>query len=683
MAYDGYEIARAYERNELVGWAEFYQPGTVERTWNLIKDDFRLFNIQGQTQATSGRKVFLHHLTWKLFPELRQKRFAVPDYYPQEIGDCHIAGTLVLMADGSEKPIEEVVTGDMVMSHKNTSRKVLRTIKKQYSGDLVTIKGKGHPLSITSTADHQFLRVPFKHHRYEHGNLAWHPIGTLSKGDKLLMPYGHQDGKSHSFRVFDGEARSHQTSNQNVVLDENMGRLIGLYMAEGGCSSNEHGPYRVEFSLSHLEVCLASDIIGLINDVFGVDAHVDHLPSKPTVLLVRCGNVDVARFFKKLIPGNVYSKRLPKEAFTANQSVRKAILQGWMDGDGSDKRPGCLVGVSCCNGMIRDMHRLARSCQMRPMSFARKKASHQTVASGELSLYGVSSVFDTPNKKMRDLGCYGRAVAIKTTSRQSVSDVTVYCLEVDNDHSFVANGYAVHNCVSFGARHSTMLLSLADILLRGDREKFRPVFSPYYYGTGRIYVGGWGGYQDGSVGSWMAKAVMQYGTLFSDEPGVPKYSGQVAKSFGAAARNGIDKFKATGIKYPVKSAALIKTWEDLASSLVNGYPVTTASNLGYSMEPGRDGFHQQITKWNHQLCIIGIDETYGDDHYALLLNSWDDVHGHLKDFQTREDLPISILRVRRKDVEKHLAQNECFAYSQFDGFPEQPIERSLFKFLSE
>jgi hypothetical protein len=257
--------------------------------------------------------------------------------------------------------------------------------------------------------------------------------------------------------------------------------------------------------------------------------------------------------------------------------------------------------------------------------------------------------------------------------------------EVRNSRFAVPDYYPqeIGDCVSFGARHGTMLLSLADILLRGDREKFRPVFSPYYYGTGRIYVGHSGGYSDGSLGSWMAEAVMKYGTLFSDEAGVPKYSGQIAKSWGAYAQNGIDKFKPVASKYLVKSAAKITTWDDLVASLVNGYPVPTASNIGYSMEPSNDGFHRQTTNWNHQMCIIGVDETYNDDHYGLILNNWGDCHGHMKDFQTGEDLPIGILRVRRKDIEKHLAQQECFAYSQFDGFPEQPIERSLFKFLSD
>jgi len=465
MAYDGYEIARAYERNELVGWAEFHNPGVVERTWNLIKDDFRLFNIQGQTQATSGRKVFLHHLTWKLFPELRQKRFAVPDYYPQEIGDPFVAGTKVLMEGGFEKNIEDITIGETVINHKLEPAKVTNVIKKTFSGDIVTIEVDDWDRKLSATETHHGMVLRFSGSQIDFCRCKF---GEMEVGDQAWVPYAH--------------------------------------------------------------------------------------PSVKT---------------------------------------------------------------------------------------------------------------------------------IKSITRTPVVDETVYCITTENEWSAIFNGIASYQCVSFGARHATMLLSLADILLRGDREKFRSVFSPYYYGTGRIYVGGWGGYQDGSVGSWMAKAVMLYGTLFSDEPGVPKYSGQVAKSFGAAARNGIDKFKATGIKYPVKSASLIKTWDDLAGSVVNGYPVPTASNLGYSMEPGRDGFHQQITKWNHQMCFIGIDETYGEDHYALLLNSWDDVQGRLKDFQTGEDLPLGILRVRRKDVEKHLAQNECFAYSQFDGFPEQPIERSLFKFLSE
>lgn len=240
----------------------------------------------------------------------------------------------------------------------------------------------------------------------------------------------------------------------------------------------------------------------------------------------------------------------------------------------------------------------------------------------------------------------------------------------------------IGDCVSFGAKNAIEYLQCCEVLMGGERQKFEPVFPPYLYGTGRVYVGrGQLGNDDGSLGSWMAEAVKKYGVLFSKEDGVPDYSGRVAKAWGDP-RPGpdLDKWRPTGEKFPVKSAALISTWDELVAAIVNGYPVTTASNVGYDMQPSRDGFHRQTANWSHQMVWVGADDN-DRDPYAVLLNSWGDVHGRLKDFETGEEYPAGTLRVRRSDVEKHLRERESFAFSQFEGLREQEIEKELFRII--
>lgn len=242
----------------------------------------------------------------------------------------------------------------------------------------------------------------------------------------------------------------------------------------------------------------------------------------------------------------------------------------------------------------------------------------------------------------------------------------------------------IGDCVSFGAKHGTEITSGIEIFQNGEREKWRPVHPSYYYGTGRIYVGGGQlGNDDGSLGSWMAEAVMKYGTLFADEPGVPKYSGALAKSWGYRAANGIDKWKPTAQNFPIKAAALIRSWDELVAAINNGYACPTASDVGYNMEPSSDGFHRQTTNWGHQMCFIGVDDSYknGEEPYALMLNNWGDCHGNLKDFETGDPIPPGILRIRRKDAEKHIRAGETFAYSNFQGFPEQKLDKALFMMI--
>jgi intein/homing endonuclease len=79
-------------------------------------------------------------------------------------------------------------------------------------------------------------------------------------------------------------------------------------------------------------------------------------------------------------------------------------------------------------------------------------------------------------------------------------------------------------------------------------------------------------------------------------------------------------------------------------------------------------------------CIMGVDSKYKTP-YATILNSWGDVHGHLKDFDTQEDLPVGVLRVRAETIERMIKQDDTFAYSHADWFEEQKLPIDLFKLI--
>jgi len=284
----------------------------------------------------------------------------------------------------------------------------------------------------------------------------------------------------------------------------------------------------------------------------------------------------------------------------------------------------------------------------------------------------VKSQFDLLKGSFRDLQIT-KSTRDSKGARAMLYEVTRKVLGKDTDN------YAqeIGDCVSFGAKNAIEYLEATEKLMKGDREAWNPIFPPYLYGIGRVFVGkGQFDGDEGSLGSWMADAVIKYGVLRNNFEGVPTYSGKVAKKWGDSP--GPDKkFVDEGKTHPVKSAALVKNWDALVTAITNGYPCTTASDVGYNMEASSDGFHRQTDNWGHQMCFIGVDDN-ATDPYAIILNSWGDAHGHLKDFKTGELLPIGVLRVRRKDAEKHLREQETFAYSNFDGFPEQLIDKALF-----
>lgn len=260
----------------------------------------------------------------------------------------------------------------------------------------------------------------------------------------------------------------------------------------------------------------------------------------------------------------------------------------------------------------------------------------------------------------------------------------VYCLEVEDDHSFICDRIATHNCVSFGLKNAVEYLQASEILIKNDNEEFKYVHPSYFYGISRYQIG-YKKYKsnlyrsgDGSVGSWAFEGIQEYGTLFNDTEGAPKYSANVAKDYG---RNGppsnlIEVAKQYKATHGDVDSALVRTVDEAVVALQNYYPITVASNVGFTMDPQSNGYHNQSGSWAHQMCICYFN--YEPELHFGILNSWGDSHGTIKDFTTNEQWPIGMLRVKASAVSKMLSQRDSFAIGGFEGFKKRELPDHLF-----
>ncbi len=228
----------------------------------------------------------------------------------------------------------------------------------------------------------------------------------------------------------------------------------------------------------------------------------------------------------------------------------------------------------------------------------------------------------------------------------------------------------VGDCVSQGASNAVEYLQTVEIARLKDPERYRPVFQPYIYGVSRVFIGKGRIRGDGSVGVWAAQGVREYGVLASDEPGVPEYSGEVARSWGRSGPP--DKFVAIGKKHLIQTIAKVTTYEQVRDAIVNGYPVTVASNRGFRMNGIADKgklWGSPYGQWAHQMCIIGVDDDKARPG-CYIINSWGpNAHGKPVD-----DAPPGGFWVDADVITSMVKQGDSFAYSQFDGFPEQDMD---------
>ena len=117
-------------------------------------------------------------------------------FITHNLGSCFVAGTKVLMGDGSENNIEDVVEGDVVLSYNETTLqnepKEVVGVKTPIHDDLVTYHF-ANQTSITSTFDHPFYVgdlelasfAPFlTNKRYEIGK----EVKQIKVGDLVYLP---------------------------------------------------------------------------------------------------------------------------------------------------------------------------------------------------------------------------------------------------------------------------------------------------------------------------------------------------------------------------------------------------------------------------------------------------------------------------------------------------------------
>jgi len=623
-----------------------------------------------------GKKAFLH---------LALERAMGTKFVPHNQGapDCFYAGTLVTMSDGAQKPIEKVVVGDMVVSHTGVARKVIDTIRKPYKGKL--IKVQAHSSNLVCTPNHPFWTAR-----------GWVEAQSLKLTDTLFVTpqRGHSTATTFDLLDFlpDAEATdsklrakgSTKWVNRFVPLDADLAFVLGAYLAEG--SKTKHS---ISFNLSRDEVAFANTLCDKIRVLFGVECTLPPGPSKPTVQIVSCDSGAVATLVTSLCPGTTYTKSTPKEIQTASKTVKKAFLLGWLEGDGCcNGRKGrkwgrrfALCGASVSLSLIQGMSRLLSSLGIRHSVTSQEPEGKAKAYKINVRSQAVFELYPEhrdeatkrhPQLKPFKFQPWGSPTKITKLSNISSASTTVYCLVVDEDHSFSANLLSVHNCVSHAAALGIDILTAVQIIMK--RMPYRWVAEsatePIYAGS-RVEIGGYTGLGGGSTGHWAAEWVSRYGNLLRKEyPGGHDYTTYDAKKAVALGRTGCpDSLEPTAKLHPVKKTAICTSYSDLCDLIYNGSPVIVCSNVGFgsgTLTRDSQGFLTRKRKpWYHAMLAGGFDNEYSRKG-ALIFNSWGAtwIKG-----PTRGPQPAGTFWIDANTVDAMLRQGDSFAYSAYVGFP--------------
>lgn len=248
--------------------------------------------------------------------------------------------------------------------------------------------------------------------------------------------------------------------NRFIFLDENLMRLVGYFAAEGYVVGNANNR-QLRFAFNEKETEFCEDVKSLVNKIFGYDKTTFHKTPRSAVE-VMIHNHAIAKFFEALLPKGAVNKRLPDFVLNQSQENLRQFLIGALRGDGCLKdarRIGYKTASPHLAHQIAEVFmRLGYLASIQ--SYQPKYENHSTtyyVRIGgnqakqfakefpELNLEFPQNIKTKQDVFSDDDYFY---VTIRSAKSLENQEIEVFNLEVEEDHTYIVNRVAVHNCTT-------------------------------------------------------------------------------------------------------------------------------------------------------------------------------------------------------------------------------------------
>lgn len=459
----------------------------------------------GVVAAGAEVKLGLNH--WKLAVETHAANFPDTDHDCTDISacdprrypstdilitspECFPAGTLIL-AERGLVPIEDIVEGDRVLTHRGHWRPVIRTMSKLAPATVI-ISGQGHP-GLEVTPAHPFY-VRQQTRRWNNARRAydtqvltdpeWRVASTLDDGtfrwgtpvamDELSVPPVPGRGMSLDNRDFwwlvgrwlgDGTVRLRDDQGGEITICAGKHEVDGL---------------KVRLSVwqpDHTGRALVDELRWRCREI-------------RTAVLFECGHQGLAEWLVTHFGRLAHGKTLPAWALTLRQPLRAALLDGYLSADGSFTQRKTMAST-VSKRLAVGIRLLAESLGFRAGLY-RYKQHADTIEGRKVTVRDQWVVAWENNSSQRAAIFDGRhAWSLVKRVSEGHTAAQVYNLQVDDDESYVADGIVVHNCTNHslakGQKRSRYHQDLfGNVLVKPEEERSRatmwdvPRFAEYH-----------------------------------------------------------------------------------------------------------------------------------------------------------------------------------------------------------
>lgn len=256
---------------------------------------------------------------------------------------------------------------------------------------------------------------------------------------------------------------------------------------------------------------------------------------------------------------------------------------------------------------------------------------------------------------------------------------------------WVVEQQKIGDCVSWGWAHA-VAIHLAILCDLGHSSEFNFPCTEAIYGGSRVEarnlngdgVSAQAGYctkcyppqfcKCGSNGSYAARFIRDFGIVWRREysfADLRVYTEARAREYGAygcGGRNDRGRADQVAKAFPVRTVALVRTFEEAAAAIRSGYPIPVCSLQGFRSQRNGDGFAAPSGTWAHCMCFIAVR---ADKPGLLCLNSWGP--NWITGPKFPADMPDGSFWVDANTCNRMLAGGDSFAVSGMDGFPFQEL----------
>jgi hypothetical protein len=416
---------------------------------------------------------------------------------------CFPAGTLVQLANGTEKPIELVNVGEKVITHKGNAGAVSHIMHRSYTGAATHLRAYGLPEALVCTSDHGVWTRPAMRSNSE-CPVCGSKFKSLKAHLRQKKDSKHAKAYADYSRYAEGFIGAHLLMPGDFVRTSflkratthtpaaHLPRLLGLYLAEGSLSViknnytkadgsiSEYLDYRTELTFNINETNLVEEAKDLIECFTGRrPSSFDYAEEHRTV--VRSHSKELHIWL--LLNGGKYSnsKIIAEEVMGWDTPYLKQVLEAWMEGDGTwNKINEVLSGTTVSRNLMWQITEIAARLNLiaNVSSYTSKNANKQTAytitfnssATALLNISKVPSDWKPYIGTRRAVGHLKNQTQGQLTTQPVITsraqcfiengfiyrklrtvksifiNELVYDLTIPGDHGFQVHGYGVSNC---------------------------------------------------------------------------------------------------------------------------------------------------------------------------------------------------------------------------------------------